>query len=142
VTAAGSVILVGLFSAKERDHRARLDALEAKVTVLGGRVVKRFTQRRGVSDGGVRLMSGPLSRRFLIGSGKLDEIATTCANDDIDAVIFINDLNGYQRRSLSKRLGCLVFTQADLDQPGQRLTRPIRPAPDAGPGQRVHRGSR
>ena len=43
-------------------------------------------QRRGVSDGGVRLMSAPLSRRYLIGPGKLDEIATTCASKNADAV--------------------------------------------------------
>ncbi|GAB3936634.1 hypothetical protein GCM10027614_13460 [Micromonospora vulcania] len=35
VTAVRSVVLVGLFSAKDRDHQERLDALEARVMALG-----------------------------------------------------------------------------------------------------------
>jgi hypothetical protein len=66
VTDIRSVVLVGLFSAKDRTYQTQLDALEARVTALGAHVLERFVQRRGVSDGGVRLMTAPLSRRFLI----------------------------------------------------------------------------
>ncbi|WP_232794149.1 MULTISPECIES: hypothetical protein [Pseudofrankia] len=59
MTAIRSVVLVGLFSAKERDYQARLDVLDVRVTALGGNVLERFVQRRGVSDGGVRLMTAP-----------------------------------------------------------------------------------
>ncbi|MCP2323404.1 50S ribosomal subunit-associated GTPase HflX [Hamadaea flava] len=116
MTAIHSVILAGLFPAKDRDYADRLDELQAQVTALGGQVLGRFVQRRGVSDGGVRLMSSPLSRRFLIGRGKLDEIVTTRSSTNADAVVFINDLTSYQRRWLSTRLGCPVLTQADLAQ--------------------------
>ncbi|WP_405113217.1 hypothetical protein OG559_05825 [Micromonospora sp. NBC_01405] len=126
MTTIRSVVLVGLFSAKDREYQDRLDALEAQVTALGGRVLGRFVQRRGVSDGGVRLMTAPLSRRFLIGPGKLDEIAATCSSKHVDAVVFINDLSGYQRRWLSTRLGRSVLTQADLDQSGHGLASPTR----------------
>jgi hypothetical protein len=85
VTEVRSVVLVGLFSAKVRDHQDRLDALQARVAAMGEVVLDRFVQRRGVSDGGVRLMSAPLSRRFPIGAGKLDEIATTCSSKNVDA---------------------------------------------------------
>ncbi|MFG3698575.1 hypothetical protein ACGF5C_11750 [Micromonospora sp. NPDC047620] len=121
VSAVRSVVLVGLFSAKDRDYQARLDALEARVTALGGQVLGRFAQRRGVSDGGVRLMATPLSRRFLIRRGKLEQIAAACSSMDIDAVVFINDLNDYQRRWLSTRLERPVLTQADLDRPVRSL---------------------
>ncbi|WP_372495153.1 hypothetical protein [Micromonospora phytophila] len=133
VTAVRSVVLVGLFSAKDRDYPARLDALEARVTALGGQVLDRFAQRRGVSDGGVRLMATPLSRRFLIRRGKLEEIATTCSSRNVDAVVFVNDLNDYQRRWLSTRLERPVLTQADLDQSVQSMASLTRSRPRARP---------
>jgi 50S ribosomal subunit-associated GTPase HflX len=139
VTTIRSVVLVGLFSAKDREYRDRLDALEAQVSALGGRVLDRFVQRRGVSDGGVRLMTAPLSRRFLIGPGKLDEIAATCSSKDVDAVVFINDLSRYQRRWLSARLGLPVLTQADLDQPAHGLASSIRSRRHPGRGQSPNR---
>ncbi|MFC4137085.1 hypothetical protein ACFOZ4_41345, partial [Hamadaea flava] len=133
MTGIHSVILVGLFSAKDRDYQDRLDALQAQVTALGGQVLDRFVQRRGVSDGGVRLMSAPLSRRFLIGPGKLDEIVTTRTSRNADAVVFINDLTSYQRRWLSTRLGCPVLTQADLIH---GLTSPTQSQHRAGHGHK------
>ncbi|MEV4659724.1 hypothetical protein [Micromonospora sp. NPDC049301] len=139
MTVIGSVVLVGLFSAKDRDYQDRLDALEAQVTALGGQVLDRFVQRRGVSDGGVRLMTAPLSRRFLIGPGKLEEIATTCSSRNVDAVVFINGLSGYQRRWLSTRLGRPVLTQADLDPSAHHLTSPTRSQRRAGRRQRPKR---
>ncbi|MBV1855776.1 hypothetical protein [Catellatospora tritici] len=139
VTASRSVILVGLFSAKDRDYQDRLDALQARVTALGGQVLDRFVQRRGISDGGVRLMSAPLSRRFLIGPGKLEEIATACSSKDVDAVVFINDLSGYQRRWLSTRLGRPVLTQTDLDRSAHGLTSPTQPQRRGRRGQRSKR---
>ncbi|MBL7496122.1 hypothetical protein I6A84_01220 [Frankia sp. CNm7] len=139
VTSIGSGVLVGLFSAKDRDYQVRLDILDARVTALGGHVLERFVQCRGVSDGGVRLMTAPLSRRFLIGPGKLEEIATTCSSKNIDAVIFINDLSDYQRRWLSTRLGRPVLTQADLDLSAERLISPTRSQPLAGQGHRPNR---
>ena len=121
MAAIRSVVLVGLFSAKDRSYQAQLDASEARVTALGGHVLDRFVQRRGVSDGGVRLMTAPLSRRFLIRPGKVDEVAAACTSKDVDAVVFVNDLSAYQRRWLSSRLGRPVLTRTDLDQPTQGM---------------------
>ncbi|WP_203708273.1 hypothetical protein [Asanoa iriomotensis] len=126
MTAIRHVVLVGLFSANERDHQARLDTLEQRVAQLGGHVVQRHVQRRGVSDGGVHVMASPLSRRYLVGSGKLEEIATTCVDTDVDAVVFINDLSDHQRRSVSTRLQRPVLTAADLDPPAQSLTEALQ----------------
>jgi 50S ribosomal subunit-associated GTPase HflX len=114
VTTIRTVVLVGLFSAKVRDYQAQIDALEARITALGVHVQGRFIQRRGVSDGGVRLLTSPLSPRFLIGPGKLEQVAAACLAEDIDAVVFLNDLTPHQRRSLSARLGRPVLTQIDI----------------------------
>lgn len=142
VTGIRSVVLVGLFSAKDRDYQDRLDALQAQVIALGAQVVDRFVQRRGVSDGGVRLMSAPLSRRFLIGPGKLDEIASTCSSKSVDAVVFSNDLSDYQRRWLSARLGRPVLTRADLDRSSHGFPSSGRSQRHAGRGQEPHRRRR
>ena len=142
MTALRSVVLVGLFSAKDRDYQARIDALDARVAALGGHVLERFVQRRGVSDGGVRLMTAPLSRRFLIGRGKLEEIATTCSSRNVDAVVFANDLSSYQRRWLSTRLGRPVLTATDLDEPLESLTARAEAQLRAGQGHKASRRTR
>ncbi|GAA1632638.1 hypothetical protein ACFQY4_37485 [Catellatospora bangladeshensis] len=116
MTLIRTAVLVGLFSAKERDREPRLDGLEARLGALGVRVQARFVQRRGVSDGGVRLLGSPLSRRFVIGSGKLRQVADACAAHDTDAVVFVNELSAYQRRWLSARLGRPVLAPADLER--------------------------
>ncbi|MBT8224643.1 MAG: hypothetical protein HKP61_02955 [Dactylosporangium sp.] len=132
MTAIRSVVLVGLFSAKDRSYQAQLDALDARVVALGGQVLGRFVQRRGVSDGGVRLMAAPLSRRFLIRPGKLNEIVTACSDMNIDAVVFVNDLSTYQRRWLSARLGRPVLAQTDLDPSARSIINPGRSRPRPG----------
>jgi 50S ribosomal subunit-associated GTPase HflX len=127
VTTIRTVVLVGLFSAKVRDYQEQIDALDARITSLGVKVRGRIVQRRGISDGGVRLLTSPLSRRFLIGPGKLAQVAAACVSDDIDAVVFVNELTAYQRRWLSARLGRPVLTRADVAQSTSALTVPTRP---------------
>ncbi|MDW5324130.1 hypothetical protein [Plantactinospora sp. KLBMP9567] len=128
-----TAVLVGLFSAKVRDHQDQFDDLEARLGALGVRVCGRFLQRRGVSDGGVRLLAAPLSRRFLIRSGKLAQVVEACETDDVDVVVFVNDLTNYQRACLSVRLGRPVLTRAEVTRSapslvlaGKRHRRPRR----------------
>ncbi|WP_275408208.1 hypothetical protein [Asanoa iriomotensis] len=40
-------------------------------------------------------MTAPLSHRYLVGSGKLEEIAKTCVDTNADAVVFINYLSDH-----------------------------------------------
>ncbi|MFC6023788.1 hypothetical protein ACFP2T_47505 [Plantactinospora solaniradicis] len=114
------VILVGLFSAKEKQYKIRLDELAGLAEARGGRVVGRYVQRRGVSDrwrerpGGAARMSRPFSRRTLLTHGKVREIAEACRKADIDAVVFVNTLTHVQRTVLANILGCLVFSGDDL----------------------------
>ncbi|MEV6595811.1 hypothetical protein AB0M36_02995 [Actinoplanes sp. NPDC051346] len=123
--AGADVVLVGLFSAKEKQFGVRLDELAALVEARGSRVVGRFVQRRGPSDrwkerpGGAARMGLPFSRRTLLTHGKVREIAEACREADIDAAVFVNDLTRVQRTVLTGILGCLVVSGDDLAVPGE-----------------------
>ncbi|WBB69156.1 hypothetical protein [Micromonospora sp. WMMD812] len=118
------VVLIGLFSAKEKQYEVRLDELAALAEGRGSRVVGRYVQRRGASDrwnerpGGAVRMSRPFSRRTLLTHGKLREIAAACRKADVDAAVFVNTLTHVQRTVLADILGCLVFSGDDLAAPG------------------------
>jgi 50S ribosomal subunit-associated GTPase HflX len=114
------VVVVGLFSAKEKRYDVRLDELAALAEARGGRVVGRYVQRRGASDrwkerpGGAARMSWPFSRRTLLTHGKVREIAEACREADVDVAIFANALTPVQRAVLGDLLGCLVVSGDDL----------------------------
>jgi 50S ribosomal subunit-associated GTPase HflX len=114
------VVVVGLFSAKEKNYEVRLDELAALAEARGGRVVGRYVQRRGASDrwrqrpGGAARMSQPFSRRTLLTHGKVREIAETCREGNVDVAVFVNALTTVQRTVLAGLLGCLVLTGDDL----------------------------
>jgi 50S ribosomal subunit-associated GTPase HflX len=101
-------VLVGYFSAKQKDYATLMDSGADALSVVGVRVVDRFVQRRGVSHGGVKKMTVPYSSRTLVSSGKVREIAAACETTGADAVIFLDDLTDHQRRTLSGIFGCPV----------------------------------
>lgn len=112
--AGADVVLVGLFSAKDRDLGAKLDSVEALVRAHGGRVVGRHVQRRGVSHGGVAKMTDPFSRRTLLSPGKAREVAEACRAASIGVAVFVNPLTKHQRTVLATMLGCTVISSEDL----------------------------
>lgn len=99
------IVLVGFFSAKQKDYAERMDAAAQAVAARGGRVVARFVQRRGVSSGGVGLMSREYSARTLLSAGKVREVTQACADHSADAVVFVNPLTERQRRVLTRTFG-------------------------------------
>ncbi|MET8197897.1 hypothetical protein [Micromonospora taraxaci] len=119
VLAGADVLLVGLFSAKDREFGAKLDLLTASVEAHGGRVVSRHVQRRGVSRGGAARMAMPFSRRTLISSGKAREIAQACRAAQVEVAVFANPLTKHQRAVLGDIFGCLVISGEDLPAPGR-----------------------
>ncbi|MEV4466845.1 hypothetical protein AB0J51_24865 [Micromonospora echinofusca] len=132
------VVLIGLFSAKEKQYGSRLDALAALAEARGSRVVGRYVQRRGASDrwqerpGGAARMSQPFSPRTLLTHGKVREIAEACRAAEIDAAIFVNALTHLQRRVLADILGCVIFSGDDLTaMAGASSGGPLR-VPSAG----------
>jgi 50S ribosomal subunit-associated GTPase HflX len=108
------VLLVGLFSAKQKDHAAVMDELAELVGALGARVMGCFVQRRGVSDGGATKMSRPYSSRTLVSAGKVREIAAAREKHGAGAVVFVNPLTAHQREVLTESLGCVVISRTDL----------------------------
>ncbi|MEU7069959.1 hypothetical protein AB0B30_04655 [Streptomyces narbonensis] len=108
VLAGARVVLVGYFSAKEKQHAALMDAADARLTARGARVVGRIVQRRGVSAGGVRKMSLPYSSRTLLSSGKVRELAEVCEEAAADVVLVVTvttPLTDHQQSVLTGMLG-------------------------------------
>ncbi|MDV9193745.1 hypothetical protein R6L23_36990 [Streptomyces sp. SR27] len=99
-------MLVGYFSAKEKGFGALMDAAAEALSARGARVVGRFTQRRGVSDGGVARMALPFSSRTLLRLGKVREVSEACVRTRADAAVFLPSLTERQRRALTDALGC------------------------------------
>ncbi|MEV5970334.1 hypothetical protein [Streptomyces sp. NPDC051921] len=98
------VVLVGYFSAKQKDFETLMASAAEELAAQGGRVVARIVQRRGVSDGGARRMGLPFSSRTLLSQGKVREVAQTCDRLGADAVIFVATLTEHQRRTLTEML--------------------------------------
>ena len=65
--------------------------------------VRRFTQR----------LSQPSSRIY-VGPGKLEEIATYCADNEIDVVIFDDELSPSQTRNIEKVMPCRLLDRTRL----------------------------
>jgi 50S ribosomal subunit-associated GTPase HflX len=112
--AGADVMLVGLFSAKDRQVDAKFDLLAASVEALGGRVVARHVQRRGVSHGGARKMTSPFSRRTLLSPGKAREVADACRSAGAAVAVFVNPLTEQQRTILGDLMDCPVFSSDDV----------------------------
>ncbi|MFI7070825.1 hypothetical protein [Micromonospora sediminicola] len=119
VLAGNTVALVGLFSAKDKQFAATLDAVAASVEAHGGRVVSRHVQRRGVSRGGVAKMAVPFSRRTLLSPGKACEVAQACRAVDVGVAVFVNPLTEHQRAVLGDMFACTVVSAEDLFSPGR-----------------------
>ncbi|MET7274923.1 hypothetical protein ABZS59_27555 [Streptomyces flaveolus] len=115
VPAVGAdVILVGYFSAKQKDFATLMASAAAELAAHGARVVAQTVQRRGVSDGGARKMGLPYSSRTLLTYGKVREVALACDQADADAVIFTASLTERQRRTLTDMLGRPAASLSDI----------------------------
>lgn len=115
LTAAGAdVVLVGYFSAKQKDFDTLMASAATELAARGARVVVRMVQRRGVSDGGVRKMSLPYSSRTLLSHGKVLEVAHACEQTDAAAVVFVATLTEHQQRTLTGMLGRPAVSLTDI----------------------------
>ncbi|MEU9120707.1 hypothetical protein AB0C96_12770 [Streptomyces sp. NPDC048506] len=123
--AGRTVLIAGLFPASVPDPATVMAALAAELAARGAVVAGSHVQRRGVSRGGVRAMSRPLSATTVLGSGKLRALAAERAATEAAAVIFSNRLTGRQRVHLAAALGCPVLDRTDL------MPRSAPAAPDA-----------
>jgi len=97
--------LIGLISggARRLDAEHSLEELAGLADAAGAEVVLRVLQERPRPD--------PAT---FLGSGKVDLVAASCAETDVDVVIFDNELTPAQLRELQKRLDRTVLDRTQL----------------------------
>lgn len=97
-----TAVLVGV-DMGEYDCEASLDELEELTKTAGAEVKARVTQRRETPD----------SATF-VGSGRLKEIKTFCADNDVDLLIFDSELTPSQQRNIEDITDVRVVDRTQL----------------------------
>lgn len=102
---AERAILVGLVNRDQSNQKANeyLNELSFLAETLGINTVKRYTQR----------LSTPNTRTF-IGSGKMEEIKSYAEKENIDTIIFDDDLSPSQLRNLENSFKCKIYDRSLL----------------------------
>ncbi len=98
-------ILVGIITGGTTDEQSQeyLDELEFLAETAGAMSVKRFVQRLP--------MANP---RTFVGTGKLEEIRVYIKENQIEMVVFDDDLTPGQLRNIEKELECKVLDRTIL----------------------------
>lgn len=98
-------VLVGLITSKEDKYRTEeyLDELEFLVATAGGKTYRRFVQQ----------LENPNPRTF-VGSGKINEIKAFVKDNDIDTVVFDDELTPSQLRNIERELNCKILDRTNL----------------------------
>ena len=98
-------VLVTVIRDRQEPSQAEeyLDELEFLAETAGITTVKRFTQK----------LPTPNSRIY-VGPGKLEEIAAYCADNDIDVVIFDDELSPSQTRNIERELARRILDRTRL----------------------------
>lgn len=99
------VILAGLISNREDKNRIEeyLDELEFLVETAGGKVYQRFVQQLQTPNPGL-----------FMGKGKIIEIRQYIKDQNIDTVVFDDELSPSQLRNIEKELECKVLDRTNL----------------------------
>jgi len=99
------VVLVGIITSgqKENETVEYLKELSFLTETAGGISVKQFIQR----------IDTPNPATF-VGTGKLDEIRGYVKENDVDLVIFDDDLSPSQLRNIEKSLECKILDRTNL----------------------------
>lgn len=98
-------ILIGVITQHQTQEKSEeyLEELAFLTLTAGARVVKRFLQRLTHPD-----------RKTYIGSGKLEEIGEFVRAQEIDTVIFDDELSPSQLRNLEQALKCKILDRSNL----------------------------
>lgn len=101
------VVLVGVHTGAlnplEDTTEESMEELALLVETAGGEVVGEFVQNRPVIDNG-----------SFVGDGKLEEIAEFCHNNDVDTLIFDDELTGAQIRNIEREVKIKVTDRSAL----------------------------
>lgn len=98
-------IMVGIITPAEDEELEReyLEELAFLVDTAGGETVSSFTQKMQKPD-----------RATFVGSGKLDEIKAYVKAEDIDLVVFDDELSPTQLRNIEKELKVKILDRSNL----------------------------
>lgn len=99
------VVLVGVITPNETEAQEKeyLDELEFLVETAGGLTVKTFTQK----------LQRP-ERSTFVGTGKLEEIREYVAAEEIDIVVFDDELTPSQLRNIERELQVKILDRSNL----------------------------
>lgn len=99
------VVLVGVITQHQKQEQAEeyLEELSFLAFTAGGNVVKKFLQR----------LPYPNPRTY-IGEGKLNEIATYVKDQEVDIVVFDDELSPSQIRNLEQTIKCKILDRSNL----------------------------
>jgi GTP-binding protein HflX len=97
--------LVGCyFNSRYREQAEEsLRELEALAQAAGAGVVQRLLQERPAPD--------PV---FFVGSGKADELRRLAESEEVDLIIFDEELSPGQQRNLERKIGCKILDRTQL----------------------------
>lgn len=100
-----TAVLVGVINQQQNEQQVReyLDELAFLIETAGALPVKQFTQKINL----------PNSRTF-IGEGKLAEIELYVKENEVDMVVFDDDLSPTQLRNIEKTLQCKILDRTNL----------------------------
>jgi GTP-binding protein HflX len=100
-----NVILIGVITQQQDDEKSKeyLDELEFLAFTAGGQVLKRFVQK----------MEMPNPKTF-IGKGKMEEVRVFVEANEIDTVIFDDELSPGQQKNIQKILDCKIIDRTNL----------------------------
>ena len=98
-------VLIGIITIDQDIEKARdyLDELAFLTLTAGGKVTKIFTQK----------LNNPNPKTF-IGEGKIMEIREYVKENDIQTVIFDDELSATQERNISKIFNCKILDRTNL----------------------------
>jgi GTP-binding protein HflX len=99
------VLLVGVITPDETEEQEReyLEELAFLVETAGGITIKQFTQKLQRPD-----------VRTYVGKGKLEEILAFVTVEEIDIVVFDDELTPSQLRNIERELKCMVLDRSNL----------------------------
>lgn len=100
-----TAVLIGVISSEQDEDQVKeyLDELAFLADTAGATVLKRFTQK----------IDTPNARTY-IGAGKLEEVVMFIEENDIDFVVFDDELTPSQLRNLEQKLKCKVLDRTNL----------------------------
>jgi GTP-binding protein HflX len=98
-------VLVGVITANETDERAKeyLEELQFLVDTAGAKTEKIFTQKLAQTD-----------RRTFVGSGRLEDIKAYVKEEEIDIVVFDDELTPSQLRTIENELQVKILDRNNL----------------------------